>query len=264
MPADNLLTATNSMRSSVAALKRKLTNLKIQVELFDAELDKIGNKFDNVLIQAEVYKSRIEREAKRELRKLEKDYEGALKQGPISVTPGVTQIDLNVATSVGIIETLLHHMCGTSDDFLTASHAILFPAVYERIMDGIDERYYLPTVPASAPSIVNRGKEHIQWLRDEYETHLTDPQTWSDAIEYIAEWWRNDALPLLFGSRDERWDNDPILPLEDMNLWNQSATERALHFPKIFDCYEIYRRFKDEVYENSGLQAFEMAYLAGT
>jgi hypothetical protein len=41
MTADNLVYATNSMRSSVSSLKKKLSNIRVQVELFDSEIEKI-------------------------------------------------------------------------------------------------------------------------------------------------------------------------------------------------------------------------------
>lgn len=257
MPADNLLIATNSMRSSMVALKKKLSNLKLQVELFDAEIDKIEGKFDNILSQANIYKSRIDREAKREVRRLEKELISLPEKITKDPSTETNTDDLEVAASIAIFEAILRHICGTSDDFLMASQAFLFPAVYERIMDGSDETYYLLEVPTSAKLVIERGKEHIAWLREEYETHLTDPSTWSDAIEYIVEWWRNDALPLLYGCRDEKWDIDEPLTLQEMLLWKQSATERALNFPKIFDAYEIFRRYRDSVYEASGLRTFE-------
>lgn len=262
MPADNLLTATNSMRSSVATLKKKLSNLKIQIELFDAEIDKVENKLENILVQADIYKCRIEREAKREVRRLARELKTMPPLYQENVSNATNEIDLKVATSIGIFETILRHMCGTADDFMAASHAFLFPAVYERIMDGSDENYYLPKVPVAAEIVISRGKEHIEWLRQEYETHLTDPETWKDAIDYIVEWWRNDALPLIYGAHDEQWDDDQPFSQQEMVLWRQSATERALHFPKIFDAYEIYRRFKYDIYETSGLHAFEIRYFS--
>lgn len=257
MPADNLLVATTSMRSSMSALKKKLSNLKIQVELFDAEISKIEGKFDNILTQADVYRARVEREAKREIRRLEKEITLTPEKISVSSPEETENADLKVAASVAIFETILRHMCGTSDDFLIASQAFLFPSVYERIMDGEDETYYLLQVPGSAKLVIERGQEHISWLRQEYDTHLTDPSTWKDAIDYIVEWWRNDALPLLYGCRDEKWDADEPLTLQEMILWKQSATERTLNFPKIFDAYEIFRRYKDDIYAASGLRAFE-------
>ena len=258
MAADNILFATNSMRSSVSSLKKKLSNLKIQVEMFDAELEKIENKFDNILTQAEIYKAKVEREVGREVRRLEKELaEKSTKHA--DKTPTVTDpSDLKVASTLSIFESLLRNMCVNAEDFRLASEAFLFPAVYERVMSGDDEAYFLEEVPPSANLIIKRGSEYISWLRSEYDTHLTEPNTWSDAIDYIAEWWRNDALPLLYGSRDEQWDIDLPLSLSEILIWRDSPGDRPLQFPKIFDAYEIYKSHKDEIYESSGLRAFEL------
>ena len=52
---DNLLTSTNTTRTSLTNLKKKLSKLRIQVEEFSADLEKIDTKFENVLAQAEIY-----------------------------------------------------------------------------------------------------------------------------------------------------------------------------------------------------------------
>jgi AcrR family transcriptional regulator len=56
--------------------------------------------------------------------------------------------------------------------------------------------------------------------------HLTDSDTWESAVEYITDWWRNDALPLLYGCRDEQWDIDMPLSLPEMIEWRDSPAER--------------------------------------
>ena len=259
MAADNILYATNSMRSSVSSLKKKLSNIRVQLELFDSEIEKIENKFDNILIQADIFKAKVEREMGREVRRLEREISllsKPQKDSPSSVETSET--DLKVASSVGIMEAILRHMCGNADDFCLASKAFLFPAVYERIMAGEEEAYYLEQVPPAAHLVINRGQEYISWLRAEYDTHLTDPSTWEGAIEYVVEWWRNDALPLLYGARDEQWDIDIPLTLQEITLWKESPADRPIHFHTIFDAYEIYRKHKDEIYETSGLRAFEL------
>lgn len=259
MAADNILHATNSMRSSVSSLKKKLSNLKIQVELFDAEINKIEVKFDNILTQAEIYKSKIERELGREVRRLEREL--ALSSQEYRATaegPESNPNDLKVATTVGILDCILRQMCQNADDFRLASEAFLFPAVFERIMTGEEEAYFLEEVPPSALLIIKRGVEHVEWIRREYNTHLTDTETWKDAIDYIVEWWRNDALPLLYGSRDEQWDIDVPLTLPEILTWKESPADRPINFSKVFDAYEIYRKHKDQIYETSGLRAFEL------
>jgi hypothetical protein len=149
-------------------------------------------------------------------------------------------------------------MCANAEDFRLASEAFLFPAVYERVMDGAEDAYFLEEVPPAAILVINRGKEHIAWIREEYDTHITDPETWPNAIDYIVEWWRNDALPMIYGARDEQWDIDVPLTLQEILLWKDSPGDRPLNFSKVFDAYEIYRKHKDDIHGTSGLREFEL------
>jgi len=256
---DNLLTATSTARTSLTNLKKKLSKLRIQVEEFGADLEKLDTKFENVLSQAEIYKSKLEREMGREVRRLEKELALLRKSAEGVMTPAaVTESDLKVASTIGIFDTILRHMCADAEDLRVASEAFLFPAVYERVVDGTEEAYYLTEIPPCAALVIQRGKEHVAWIREEYDTHITDPETWGQAIDYITEWWRNDALPLIYGARDEQWDIDIPLSLQEILLWRESPGDRPLNFPKIFDAYEIYRKHKDQVYGNTGLRDFEL------
>jgi hypothetical protein len=256
---DNLLTATSTTRTSLTNLKKKLSKLRIQVEEFGADLEKIDTKFENVLAQAEIYKSKLEREMGREVRRLEKELALLRKSTEGVITPSeATESDLKVASTIGIFDTILRHMCADAEDLRVASEAFLFPAVYERVVDGTEEAYYLTEIPACAALVIQRGKEHVAWMREEYDTHITDPETWSQAIDYIVDWWRNDALPLIYGARDEQWDIDMPLSLQEILLWRESPGDRPLNFPKVFDAYEIYRKHKDQIYGNTGLRDFEL------
>jgi hypothetical protein len=256
---DNLLTATSTTRTSLTNLKKKLSKLRIQVEEFSADLEKIDTKFENVLSQAEIYKAKLEREMGREVRRLEKELT-LLRAGisKFSSPSDVAETDLKVASTIGIFDTVLRHMCEGAEDFRLASEAFLFPVVYERVMEGTEEAYYLEEIPIAAPLVIRRGKEYIAWIRSQYETHVTEPETWAEAIGQIVDWWRNDALPMFYGARDEQWDIDMPLSLQEILLWRESPGDRPLNFPKIFDAYEIYRKHKDETYGTTGLREFEL------
>lgn len=258
MTADNIVLATNSMRSSVSSLKKKLSNLKVQVELFDAELEKIELKFNNVLTQAEIYKAKLERETSREVRRLERELALLRKNGlPAVSEKAINSNEAKVASTVAILDSLLRHISRDAEDFRMASEAFLFPAVYERVMANTEEAYFLEEVPSSMDLLVDRGRAYVEWTREEFYTHLTNPATWEDATPVIAEWWRNDALPLLYGARDEQWDLDIPLSLQEMMIWRDSPAERPLHFSAVFDAFEIYQNHKDAVFESSGLKDYE-------
>ena len=256
---DNLLTATNTTRTSLTNLKKKLSKLRIQVEEFSADLDKIDTKFENVLSQAEIYKAKLEREMGREVRRLERELT-LLRAGVKSPSNGdsTNEVDLKVAATVGIFDTILRHMCTNAEDFRLASEAFLFPTVFDRVMDGSEDAYYLEELPTAAPLVIQRGKSYINWIRSQHSTHITDPETWSNSINHIVDWWRNDALPMISGARDEQWDIDMPFTLQEILLWKETPGDRPLNFPKIFDAYEIYRKHKDEIYGTTGLREFEL------
>lgn len=259
MPADNLIYATNSMRSSVSSLKKKLSNLKIQFEVFDAEIARLEDKFDKVLTESEIYKTKLEREVSRDVRRLEKELEALRKTGEFKEpTQKTSSTELSVSSTIAIIESTLRLICEGADDFRLISEAFLFPAVIERVVKGTEEAYLLDEVPASTHIVVKRGREYVAWIRSEYETHLTDPEAWDSAIIEVTNWWRNDALPLLYGSRDEEWDIDMPLTLAEMIQWRDSPAERPILFSSVFDAYELYRLNKDTVFETTGLRQFEL------
>lgn len=261
MAADNLVVATNSMRSSVSSLKKKLSNLRVQVEVFDAEIEKIEGKFDKVVTESEIFKAKLEREIGREVRRLEKELAALRKKAPNEVKKGTENAhELKIASSVAIFESILRIICENADDFRLMSEAFLFPAVIERVMGATDEAYFLEEIPASASLVIQRGREYVQWARSEYSTHLTDPDAWDSAIDLITDWWRNDALPMIYGSRDEQWDIDMPLSLAEMTQWRDSPADRPINYSAIFDAYEVYRKNKDAVYESTGLRQFELKH----
>ena len=258
---DNLLTSTNAARTSLTNIKKKVSKLRIAVEDVSADLEKMETKFENILSQAEIYKAKLEREMGREVRRLERELALLRNATTGIVTPSeATKSDLKVAATVGIFDTILRHMCKDAEDFRLASEAFLFPAVYERVMDGSEEAYYLEEVPVAAPIVIQRGKEHIKHLREISDTYITEPETWAANIQAITDWWRNDALPLLYGSRDEQWDIDLPLTLTEMLTWRDVPAERPITYSAIFDAYEIYRKNKDIVYEKTGLRQFELKH----
>ena len=261
MAADNILRSTKTVKNSLAFLKKRLSDLKVEVESFDSSLEQIDTKIDNLIVQTEIYKSKLEREMGREVRRLERELTLLRKKsGTVPEVFEATDNELKVASSVAIIESVLRLICNGAEDFRLMSEAFLFPAVIERIMEGTEDAYFLEEVPTAAATVISRGREYIEWVREEYDTHLTDPETWDSAIDYITEWWRNDALPLLYGSRDEQWDIDMPLSLAEMLTWRDIPAERPITYSAIFDAYEIYRKHKDLVYERTALRQFELKH----
>jgi hypothetical protein len=257
---DNLLLATESMRSSVTGLKKKSTNLKIQLELLDSELEKISGKFDKVVNQAEIFKAKVLRESNREIRRLQQEVDKLKKQLPSSESGPqlASSQELQIASTIAIFESLLRFICEGADDFRLMSYSFLFPAVFERVVSGDEEAYLLDSLPDSAHIVIQQGKEYVQWVRKDCDVHLTDPEAWNIYSEEICKWWRNTALPLIYGCRDEHWDADEPLSLIEMLSWRDDPADRPLMMPYAFDAYEIYKKNKDAVFERTGLREFEL------
>ena len=251
------------MRSSVASLKKKLSNLRISVETLDAELEKIDTKFDKLLTESELYKQRLERSMGREVRRLERELALMQKQTSSDNLPSAVSAEtLRITSTVAILESVLREISQGAEDFKLISYSFLFPAVIERVVTGEEDAYFIDEVPGAASLVIERGRQYVAWTRESCEVHLTDPEAWEVYSEEIANWWRNDALPLLYGSRDEQWDIDVPLSYMEMMLWRDNPGDRPIHFSRIFDAYEIYRNNKDIIYETSGLRQFELKTFA--
>lgn len=265
MTADNIVYATNSIRSSVNSLKKKLSNIKVSVEVLDTELEKINSKFDNLLTQAEIYKSKLEREMGREVRRLE--HELALLRKEVQTEPtkkNASEEELKIATTVGILDVILRFASEGAEDFRLMSESFLFPAVIERVLRGEEEAYYLEEIPTTATLVIERAKAYVKWIRETCDTHVTDPTSWEEYSKQVCDWWRNDALPLIYSSRDEQWDIDVPLSLQEMLIWRNDPAERPLLFSAVYDAYEIYKKNKDVIYESSGIRNFELKMFSFT
>jgi hypothetical protein len=245
----------------VVSIKKKISHVNVSLDCLNGEIDKMEAKFEKMMSEVEVYKVRLERELGREVRRLERELDQARKQTTTTVSAAITKTDpeaLRVASTVSILECVVRSICGSADDFRLASYSFLFPAVYERVVRGEEEAYLLEKMPSSAPLVVQRGKEYLDWVRSECETHLTNPRSWEEYTPQVCDWWKNDALPLLYGARDEQWDEDEPMALVEMLSWQNDVAGRPLNFSPVWDAYEIYSKNKDEVYESSGVRAFEV------
>ena len=241
---DNLLPANKILKNSLSSLKSKTSKLKISVEELAGDLEKFDSRLDNMTTEMEIYKSRLERELGREVRRLEKELAETKKQLKHCLP--------------AMVECILRHICDNAIDFRLMCYSYLFPAIIERVLQGEEEAYYIDELPTSTVEVVRRGKKYLEWVRANCDTHLTHPDAWETYSGPVCEWWRNDALPLLYGSRDEAWDLDLPLSLNEMLSWQDNPADRPTHFSKVFDAYEIYRKHKEEVYTDNGVRNFDL------
>lgn len=259
---DNLVGATDTIKTTVSALRKKVSNLRFSVESFDSELAKLEIKFDKLLTQTEIYKSKLQREMGREVRRLQVEMDSLRREkekdgsgfAPVIENP----TENSIASTIAIFECLLRHICQDSDDVKLMCYSILFPTIFERVVGAEDEAYFIHTLPQSSPTVIKRGREYVEFIRSLCETHVTDPEAWDVLIEPLSDWWKNDALPLVYGSRDEEWDSDLPLSLTEMLIWKDEPAERPLHFSRVFDGFEIHKKLKDKVYDETGVRAFDL------
>jgi len=263
---DKFIGRVNSLEEAFKQALEKLT------EDFSAETFKISTLCteieENTLeIQrgVEAYKAHVSRlsnaEARR-LRKQIKDLETQLEAAGQKVDKvTVNRVEVNKAKTLAIFDAVLFNISNwsksgdTAPDFELASQAILFPTVYERVMNG-EESYLLDAVPVSALEVVRRGREWVRYFREVCPLSLVDPTTWKDNIESVRSWWVNDALALIYEARDPAWEEDVPFALTEMIAWRDYPANRALSFPLIYDGMSGVERHRDHIREETGLPNF--------
>ena len=228
--------------------------------------EKIDEMYERVSVALNTFKFRTERSASGELKRVQKrvkELEAELaKAGNAGAKASVDRSTVAKAKTLAIFDAILFNICNwstvgdTAPDFELASQAILFPAVYERVMEGSEESYLLDEVPVSALEVVKRGREWVSYFRESCELSLVDPSVWAEHIESVAKWWLSDALPLIYGARDPDWDHDEPYALQEMVAWRDYPANRALSFPLIFDGMEAVNKYSDQIREESGLPSF--------
>ena len=242
----------NSLEQLVDGRIKQLRKTISSLELLK---EQINQAVDN-------YKVATERELKVPLRQMEKELEEA-REAAAQGTPLVidNKEGLDKAKTIAIFDSILFAISNwsldgqTAPDVELACQSVLFPVVYERLMKGSTD-YVIPTVPASALEVVRRGREQVKYLRSVSEIGLVSPDTWNEHAPMIQQWWIRDALPLLYGARDDSWENDNPLSLTEVLEWRDQPASRALHFPLIFDGMELVDRFGEEIREFTGLPEF--------
>jgi hypothetical protein len=165
------------------------------------------------------------------------------------------------ATTLAIYDSIIFAICNWSTDGQSAPdielvcQSVLFPCIYQKVMEGLED-YYLDSVPASAMLVVQRGREYVKHLRSIEDRFITDELVWEQHAPMIQEWWVNDALPLLYGARDDDWDNIIPKTLDEMLVWRDQPASRALDFPLVWDGMELVKTHSEDIREHSELPEF--------
>lgn len=243
-------------------------DFQAKIRKIEEASEKIDEMYDRVNVALETFKYRIERSASADLKRAQrriKELEKQLETGGAQQREDVDYDAIAKAKTIATFDAILFNICNwstagdTAPDFELASQAILFPAVYERVMEGDREDYIFDSMPTAALEVVKRGREWIRYFRQTYQLSLADPSMWSEHIERVAQWWLSDALPLIYGSRDPDWEHDEPFSQQEMIAWRDFPANRALAFPLIFDGMELVNRYADQIRESSGVPQFTAA-----
>ena len=252
----NRLRSMKKERDLVLASLNKLT---IRIEEVESGLEKVSDA-------ANEYAAACEREKARNVKALQQEIDKLKKDGYIlDSTPEVDVSSIAKATTLSILDSIIFAIGNwstdgqTAPDFELACQSVLFPVVYEPVMKG-ETDYYIPTIPISALEVVRRGREFVCDLRESCDLMLTVPEVWEERAIDVQTWWLNDALPLLYGARDD-WDIEQCFSLSEITEWRDMPASRALHFPLIWDGMELVKKHSDEIRGVSGLPEFNKQQL---
>ena len=245
---------------SLRILAKKRDKLAI---VYEKNLKAAEDALERVIDEVDTATQKDSKRMRILLRNLEKQNKAALKaaQDSQDSTDLVHPADISRAKTIAVFDGILFAIENWSDDGQTASdftivcQSLLFPVVYDKVMSG-DEDYYLERVPVSALEVVRRGREFIQHLREQSPTSLVSDESWDASAGLIHEWLINDALPLLYGARDEAWEDEIPYSLAQMQQWRDMPQSRLLDFPKIQDAMDLVKTHGDTIRETTGLPQF--------
>ena len=255
-----LKNATSKMRHDIGVERRDFEDREAKKL---AKLEHFDRVIEKALLAFDAAKDSAKREAHKEVEMWKAKYKEALKN-PAPVHDGPAPKDkvaIAKASTLSIFDSIIFAISNWSTDGQTAPdvelacQSVLFPLVYEEVMKGNSD-YYIEKVPVSALEVVRRGREYVRDLRSTCDVLLSDERVWPEQAPFIQKWWINDALPLLYGARDDSWSSDSSLQLSEVLEWRDMPASRALHFPLIFDGMDLVERYADDIRNSTGLPEF--------
>ncbi|MFZ9244481.1 MAG: hypothetical protein ACO22S_05190, partial [Burkholderiaceae bacterium] len=138
---------------------------------------------------------------------------------------------------------------GSSPDFTLISQSALFELVYENISRGYSS-YLFEEVPLSSLAVIHQGRGILEQFREQEDRFLDEPDLWEVYAPQIQGWWRNTALPLVFGERDPDWDKATFPTHDEMMRWKEGEFSRMNYFPAVWDLVELAKERAVEVSDN--------------
>ena len=215
----------------------------------------------------EAYLSAVEEQTKIRTKELEievRDLKKQLAERPASsLSQNVDEREIQKASTICILDTILFAIENwttdgqTAPDVTLASQSVLFSVVYDKVMSG-DSDYYLDKFPVISMEVIRRGREFVKYIREDSPVALTTEDVWNKYAPQLQEWWINDALPLIFGARDDGWIDEEVYTYEEMIKWRDMPQSRLLDFPKVSDGMDLVARHMENIREQIGLRDFNL------
>lgn len=245
---DNLISSVDGFRTSILNLKKKSTAVRISMEQFNMEIEKLELKLDKFISETEVFKERVRKDYNRELRR--KDDELAALRKHVQRQGNATLVSANlygepkeedslkIAKTVLILNTFISSISGTNDNFKMLSQAVVYRCIYYNLMENL-ERYKILTVPEDVHEIVELGKESAKNLEDKFPYHINSDVTWAQEMAIVEGLWKNDLLPAIYQYRETDFPEDP-LSYADMLSWVNNPSHRVEKFPEIEDAHRYF------------------------
>lgn len=272
-----ILTTDPGLRRRLASLRETIRKEEAHLLKLEEECAKGRKKIADIyryvdLIEQEIplALARDDRRKDAKINRLERELRAAKREAAKVSTgtssPTIHPADISRAKTIAIFDGILFAIENWSSDGQTASdftivcQSLLFPLVYEKVMSGEDD-YYIEHVPPSAVEVVKRGREFVHHLREQSDTTLVSDEAWQESCAMIHEWLVNDGLPLLYGARDEGWQDEVPYSLAQMQQWRDMPQSRLLDFPKIQDAMDLVKVHGDIIRDTTGLPAFTKATL---
>jgi len=224
-------------------LLKKLDRFNTEIDNFlKWNFDSVSSKVEGAEKYCNVREERIVNEIARIDRYLAKSNKNDQKTEVESEQEQVVDLtdkQLLQAFNYTIFDTILFSITkGQAPDFTLISQSVLFETAYLGILRGFDS-YILQEVPQGAVAAILQGRAILEELRDKEERFLDDPELWDVYAPQIQAWWLNSALSLIYGDRDEDWDNITFRSHEEMQRWSANEYSRMQYFPAIYDLVEL-------------------------
>ena len=222
---------------------KKLQKVNTEIENYlKWSVDPISTRIENAEKYCNVREDRIVKEIARidsYLAKINKNDQKIEVEFEQEQCVDLTDNQLLQAFNYTIFDTILFSITkGQAPVFTLISQSVLFETTYLGILRGFDS-YILREVPQGAVAAIMQGRAILDELRDKEERFLDDPELWDVYAPQIQAWWTNSALPLIYGDRDEDWDNITFPSHEEMNRWSANEYSRMKYFPAIYDLVEL-------------------------